>query len=52
VECVMSFAEAAQAVDRLISRPASFIPEVKWTWNDLADFHINHVYPSVIPVQI
>lgn len=52
VESVMSFAKVAEAVDRLVSRPASFNPEVKWTWNELADFHLNQVYPSVIPVQI
>lgn len=52
LEIVTSFAEVAEAVDRLVSRPTSLNPEVKWTWNDLVDFHVNQVYPSIIPVQI
>lgn len=52
VESVTSFAEVAEAVDRVVCKPSSFVPEVKWTWNDLADFYLNHVYPTVSPVRI
>ena len=52
VESVTSFAEVSEAIDRVVSKPSSFVPEVKWTWDDLADFHINQVYPTVSPVQI
>ena len=52
VEVVTSLADLPEAVASLISRPSSFMPEVRWTWSDLAEFHINHVYPSVIPMRI